>query len=529
MAKKHEDFGEKIGGARKDLWKERGLMSGDLTDMTDREAEKYVTKANVWPTPDYDAMLAGGVALPVAFFIKTIRDAAASKPVYLRTDAVPELRAARRAQYVDFIRNLADAAEGIRTEKDAEDFFDGFFVKNGFVIKETSGISPRYEATPKCCDFPCISNKLLNTALRTNMYRLESQAKKKQFGVAKADKLPAGYSVHENSDGTYFAAKKHCIIGDSFATRGEAVAAVRNNAQETRRGTQKTFTPPQLKDVQRVGPEYRHGMHVEGRDYMGAFGFRGGEFGNWVSQKERQANLDMGFDALKDLARVLGIEDTDIALDGTLAIAFGSRGHGNAVAHYEPLRQVINLTKMRGAGSLAHEWWHALDDFLGAKAGAGGMLSENCSEMPEMNTLVMRMYCDDKKRPTEFLAGSSAAAKTYKKDGGYWTSRTEMSARAFACYVMDKLGEDRDDYLAGHAESAKGKDWQAYPVGEERERINEAFDALFEALKKNGTFHKRSEDPRPEAADPAPAAVPVWEPRVPAFTAEACRVQLCMF
>ena len=37
-------------------------------------------------------------------------------------------------------------------------------------------------------------------------------------------------------------------------------------------------------------------------------------------------------------------------------------------------RKVINLTKMHGAGSLAHEWWHGFDDYLGAKMGAKGML-----------------------------------------------------------------------------------------------------------------------------------------------------------
>ena len=38
------DFGEKIGGARKDLWKERGLMIEDLDGMTQGEKEKYVKK-----------------------------------------------------------------------------------------------------------------------------------------------------------------------------------------------------------------------------------------------------------------------------------------------------------------------------------------------------------------------------------------------------------------------------------------------------------------------------------------------------
>ena len=31
------------------------------------------------------------------------------------------------------------------------------------------------------------------------------------------------------------------------------------------------------------------------------------------------------------------------------------------MAHYEPARNVINLTRLKGAGSLAHEWGHALD------------------------------------------------------------------------------------------------------------------------------------------------------------------------
>lgn len=54
-------------------------------------------------------------------------------------------------------------------------------------------------------------------------------------------------------------------------------------------------------------------------------------------------------------------------MGGELSIAFGARGSGNAMAHYEPLRQVINLTKTKGAGSLAHEYGHAIDYIIGSK------------------------------------------------------------------------------------------------------------------------------------------------------------------
>ena len=55
MAGVHEDFGEKIGGAKKDLWKDRGLYADDLEAMNEREAEKFVKKDNVWKKPDYAA------------------------------------------------------------------------------------------------------------------------------------------------------------------------------------------------------------------------------------------------------------------------------------------------------------------------------------------------------------------------------------------------------------------------------------------------------------------------------------------
>ena len=52
----HEDFGEKIGGAKKDLWRDRGLYVDDLNSMNDREAEKYVKKDNIWKKPNYQAI-----------------------------------------------------------------------------------------------------------------------------------------------------------------------------------------------------------------------------------------------------------------------------------------------------------------------------------------------------------------------------------------------------------------------------------------------------------------------------------------
>ena len=76
----HEDFGEKIGGAKKDLWRDRGLYVDDLNGMNGREAEKYVKKDNVWKKPDYQAMLDDGVPLGVVYFVKKARDSLHASP-----------------------------------------------------------------------------------------------------------------------------------------------------------------------------------------------------------------------------------------------------------------------------------------------------------------------------------------------------------------------------------------------------------------------------------------------------------------
>jgi hypothetical protein len=85
-----------------------------------------------------------------------------------------------------------------------------------------------------------------------------------------------------------------------------------------------------------------------------------------------QAALNHAYDALLDLAEAIGVPPKALSLNGALAIAFGARGTGGkdaALAHYERDKKVINLTKIRGAGSLAHEWFHAADHYFGELAG----------------------------------------------------------------------------------------------------------------------------------------------------------------
>jgi hypothetical protein len=98
-----------------------------------------------------------------------------------------------------------------------------------------------------------------------------------------------------------------------------------------------------------------------------------------------------------------------------------------------------------------------------------------------------------------------------EKDGGYWDSNTEMTARAFATYVMDKL-PGKSDYLAGHAECAISMTFdkdgtphllKAYPEGEERKAVNAVFDEIVAELKlQHYLSHDERIQPEPQKASP---------------------------
>lgn len=301
---------------------------------------------------------------------------------------------------------------------------------------------------------------------------------------------------------------------------------------------------------ERVGEDRRGGRDVTEKMFADAFGFRGVQFGNWVRQgagaKDRQGLLNEAYDALLDLSDLVGIPPRAISLNGKLGLALGARGSGRASAHFERDNLVVNLTKTKGAGSLAHEWFHALDNYFSRLRGstsaapregdyitykpepafvpapgrrgvpqtaaqlrtrlqsmgtwdAGKSLDENASAAgwqrdpnhpqgarPEVEREFAALV--------EALNASPMSARSASMGGtgasNYWHRIIERGARGFENYVISKLSQRgwTNDFLANvrgwedWQKLGKNRDRYPYLFPEEEAPIIAAFDSLFDTI-----------------------------------------------
>lgn len=303
---------------------------------------------------------------------------------------------------------------------------------------------------------------------------------------------------------------------DEWSTFGR----IKDESEEKKKaGPEKKLIRPKLDRIERTDlPDYREGKDITPENFRETFGFRGVEFGNWVNAKEGQAHVNHAFDALSDLAKRLGIRNKDISIGGKLGFAFGARGSGEHAAHYEPDSNIINLTKTKGDGSVAHEWAHALDHNirrLGPDAKAFMNKAYNSLSKTPLATeeierkvkqfLQSKIWYEGSKKD-----GPVANAKVYLKqirtwpaDRGstttnfqregdklgkdYWGTQVELFARAWESWIYDTL-DGKSPYLVngwvadGAVTKESGYRGTPFPTGAERKAFGDMYEALMESI-----------------------------------------------
>ena len=315
----------------------------------------------------------------------------------------------------------------------------------------------------------------------TNAKLQEEREKKGEKKTLTADDVVHVTMVHSEGGWTHAVVidKKYAnndgqvrIIKEGFASRKDAKSfadSVKDDVLKTvlkHKEDAKKIVYFDTGENSRIGEDYRNGKNVDAEDFMNTFGFRGVQFGNWTNQADRQMAVNQAYDAFMDMARLIGVSPKAMSLNGELGIAFGARGVGGFAAHYEPGEVVINLTKTQGAGSLAHEWWHALDNYFARRAGsAGDMVTDN--RRIEMRDALRKAFND----MLDLVNGSDYAQRSAAK-GEYWGRTHEITARLLAEWVdreLKKRGE-LNTFLSRGAVVERGQQHN-YDVYEVLERL----------------------------------------------------------
>lgn len=481
---KIEDFGQKIGGARKDYYTEA------------REAAaQYLTAANV-ETLKNCASLGALVKLPhLATLTKngaiSAEAARAVLVLYRAIDRKPSRtwRATRWAeQTAPTLAKIADLLQG--GEVSAE-------VAQGaeFEVLTAAGWPANdFNFSVYSCDRVTASSfaacyerigilRIIRGSRVVARVATAAEAVEKINDFCKGDSARRAdgprLEAHKNRAGVWYihpVGKKEIAIRtlDGVTDTNEVRRVMREERAELIARYKVLQSVPDLRrdwNRPRVGEDWRKGENITPEHFAQALPFRGVEFGNWVTQAERASLLNAAFDGFHDLAQLFGLSAEDMALRGSLAFAFASRGKSGAMAHYEPLRQVINLTKKNGAGCMAHEWFHALDNWAQYSAGRAGYATEATTTAATTAAERAGAALLQAIRKTEFFRRSQNLA-IYK--GDYWVKAIELAARGFesVCAFLLRVSGVCSDFLVNcldmdeftEKDAAHRSDFYPYPT-----------------------------------------------------------------
>lgn len=419
------DAGEELFANRRNQ-SATGLTWNDLQGLNATLRVKEATKAKIWPKPDYEQMVEDSVNPVVAYLVKTVYDAIATKPQVRGAPTDEQIK-----QYADGVGSVRAAIEAFMSKhasrRDAAEIAGAINVAEllDAVFPVPPGAKERFrdrsdEAKRNNALAILLGGNKLTHAMQITMRDVfdagtevaagwpspkeawqrqgytvlsKEQAKPRVHTQEQFDGRPPAHFIQFNTNGRIsvrvenvaegeqkIAALKDWLLFDKYgrvvdsADTQEAVAQI---ARDKVAKAQKKRSEPAGVDVdeaKRLGVDRREkGENISSEQLREAFGFKGINFGNWMqgdsNRVERQSHLNHAYDSFMDLADVLGVPPKALSLNGMLGLAFGAQGKGGAAAHFVPGVNEINLTRVAGAGSLAHEFGHALDHYFATQAG----------------------------------------------------------------------------------------------------------------------------------------------------------------
>ncbi|MBO4780742.1 MAG: hypothetical protein J5497_08910 [Selenomonadaceae bacterium] len=531
-----EDFGEKIGGARKDLY----AAYCDLIKVAVETEVEGVPLSKSFPSPNYKKLLESGVESWKVDAVRALRDAIPLKPrkyswlIREWSEKVSVLR----DMSVSVLENKWTAKEfsaELEKMKSSDSEYSHTLQESKEVAQKIEDSMLIYQIMGHEQD--CSALTLVELGKYDYGYSDDRKFELREmhgahryrimnYGATKSDAIERYKNLDHHKEKTprtkknpfkiyswkysnyYFVGckvgREYVEIQLPFEKVEEAATYLDSHLGELEDKLEKYREIPYEREAQntpRTG-ELKRTSDVTPEQFQETFGFRGVEFGTWVENKSRQENLNNTYDALMDMAEVLNLPPRALSLNGSLGLAFGARGKGgkNApLAHYEPVKVVINLTKNKGAGSLAHEWFHGFDNYLGRKTkpSVTSMMTHDFDKNGQEN--ISPELIDGFQLVSNVISQSGLEERCKnldkRREKPYWTLPEEEMARAFEVYLREKLKERgiQNDYLVNYrsveswAKATENgfrmENTYPYPSATETADIKAAFDYFFDSIR----------------------------------------------
>lgn len=282
--------------------------------------------------------------------------------------------------------------------------------------------------------------------------------------------------------------------------RLQAIKELIGSGKKTTKKAKDKKERPEIKtayaeDIERIGKDVPYKTYEQQANFLTKeVGFRGIQWGQYISDKERQEHMKHLTEAVVDLSEVLNIPASKLSFEGHLGVAIGARGKGKALAHYEPKLKVINIAK-QGSGSLAHEYLHAIDNLVAKKISMEPMTRTRANYEGQNLTSASYVKNADQElrgkvdnfnealRPfvDRMLKNENLHRQTKSKFDYYVNNKQELFARVGERIIQRKL--ERQNLKNNYLSSSMGD--SLYPTDEELKAIEPAFDSLMDYVRKH--------------------------------------------
>lgn len=445
-----EDAGVELVANRRNRVR-TALKWDDVVGFNDALKVREVVKAKVWPRPDYKELIQNGMQPLVAHIVKQVYDSVAAKPAIARGKLLDD---GALQLYIEALNQVADGLFKWVNDRDAiKDWVNRTTATVGGTIgrrvslldlmPEKSLLEAVYPGGHKY--FPrqvqiAGGNKLYGAlqpgfdeckraidAIKLGWPEARESWEIKGFSVvplsgAKVwsptpgpngrhvlmvnDRPAEVFKEQEGAEKALALVRPFVLFGKqgfvgSFATEEEAIEDARLRA---RPGRSQGISDKgmRVEAVERQGVARRMpGEDITAQRMVDEFGLKGVNFGNWMktpaAREEAQLHLNHAFDAFHDLADILGLPPKALGLNGMLGLAIGAQGSGgHAAAHFVPGVNEINLTRVSGAGSLGHEFAHAMDHYFATQAGLATAESPWLTEHAQRGAMIVRTVRTEK-------------------------------------------------------------------------------------------------------------------------------------